>query len=82
MIMEDIQQLINEKQGEILEMKAFLNATDYVVLKLSEGYQIDENMLSKRAEARSEINRLEKEVKVLVEEKLNCSEIPNDSTEQ
>jgi len=74
-----MENIINEKQAEILEMKAFLNATDYVVLKLSEGYQINENMLSKRAEARSEINRLEEEVKVLVEEKLNSSEIPNDS---
>ena len=31
--MEDLQKLINEKQAEILEMKAFLNSTDYISLK-------------------------------------------------
>ncbi len=63
--MEDLQKLINEKQAEILEMKAFLNSTDYISLKKVEGYVVDEDVILQRRAARDRINKLELEIKEL-----------------
>ena len=61
--MEQIQEIINARQSEILAMKAFLNATDYIVLKLAEGYQVDDNIIQQRKDARDMINQLEIEIR-------------------
>lgn len=53
----------NTKQSEILELKAFLNATDYLIMKKYEGYDVDENVLFERKSARERINELEEEIK-------------------
>jgi len=66
--MEDLQKLINEKQAEILEMKAFLNSTDYISLKKVEGYVIDEDVILQRSIARERINQLEIEIRELEQE--------------
>jgi len=57
----------NVKQSEILELKAFLNTTDYLVMKKYEGYDVDENVLFERKLARKRINELEEEIKTLEE---------------
>ena len=66
--MEDLQKLINEKQAEILEKKAYLNSTDYISFKKFEGYVIDENVILQRSIARDRINQLEVEIKELEQE--------------
>ncbi len=66
--MEDLQKLINEKQAEILEMKAFLNSTDYISLKKVEGYVVDEDVILQRRAARDRINKLEVEIGELEQE--------------
>ena len=71
----DIQQVINAKQGEILTHKAYLNATDYKVIRSTEtGMPINSETLQQRAEARNEINRLEEEINDLQ------SQINNENT--
>ena len=65
--MEDLQKLINEKQGQILALKAYLNETDYMIIKMSEGYEVAREVLDARAQARQDINILEKEIKELEE---------------
>lgn len=67
--MEKLQAQINVKQGEILAHKSYLNATDYKVARAYETKtEIDPQTLALRAEARSEINRLEAEVEDLIVE--------------
>jgi hypothetical protein len=66
--MEDLQLLINKRQAEILEKKAFLNATDYISLKKVEGYVVDENVILQRRAARNRINQLEVEIGELEQE--------------
>ena len=56
---------LNIKQSKILELKAYLNETDYMVIKMSEGYEIKQDVLDARAQARIDINRLEAEIKEL-----------------
>ena len=57
------QELINVKQGEILEHKSYLNATDYKVARAFETKsEIDADTLQKRSEARERINQLEVEI--------------------
>lgn len=58
-------ELINQKESQILSYKAFLNETDYKVIKHAEGYEISEATLSQRAEAREAINSLEAEIELL-----------------
>ena len=53
---------LNIKQSKILELKAYLNETDYMIIKMSEGYEIKQEVLDARTQARIDINRLEKEV--------------------
>ena len=60
------QNLINQKQSKILEHKSYLFSTDYVVIRESEtGKHIHDEVKVNRAIARSEINRLEMEIKEL-----------------
>ena len=57
---------INEKQSKILEHKSYLFSTDYEVIRESEtGEPIPDEVKVNRAIARSEINRLEMEIKEL-----------------
>lgn len=60
------QELINVKQGEIIEHKSYLNATDYKVARAFETKtEIDTETLELRANARARINQLEEEISVL-----------------
>ena len=56
---------INFKQSEILRLKTYLNETDYMIIKMSEGYEIKQAVLDERAQARIDINKLEAEIKEL-----------------
>ena len=58
-------ELINAKESQILEYKAYLNETDYKVIKHAEGYDISEDILANRADARIKINILEVEIEEL-----------------
>lgn len=58
-------ELINNKESQILEYKAYLNKTDYNVIKHAEGYEISEDILANRADARIKINILEVEIEEL-----------------
>ena len=54
---------INKLQGQILEHKAYLYDTDYVVIRSQEtGQGIPEDVKDMRKFARDEINRLEAEI--------------------
>ena len=67
---------INELQGKILEHKSYLFSTDYVVIRESEtGEPIPDEVKVNRAIARSEINRLEMEIKELEKQVESESEI-------
>ena len=60
------QNLINQKQSKILEHKSYLFSTDYVVIRESEtGEPIPDEVKVNRSIARSEIKRLEMEIKEL-----------------
>ena len=55
--------MINEKYKEIHELKAYLTATDYKVIKSFEhGYVLEEAILQQRENARQHINTLEVEI--------------------
>ena len=61
--MEDLLMQLNEKDNEILNNKAILKNTDWEVIKATElGIEVDVNLKAARAEARSNINRLEIEI--------------------
>ena len=66
--MEDLQQLINEKQSLILTHKAYLKATDYKIIKKYEGYEIEEDVIQQREVARNAINQLDIEIREIEEE--------------
>lgn len=73
---------INEKYAQITELKNYLSKTDYHNHKRSDDlaagvenpYQIPEDVISGRREARELINTLQEEVKVL-ESQLNDESI-------
>ena len=57
---------INRLQGQILEHKAYLYETDWVVSRYAEtGEAISEDVKSKRAECRVKIDELRARIKVL-----------------
>ena len=57
---------IDKLQSQILEHKAYLYDTDYVVIRGQEmGQDIPENVKDMRKFVRAEINRLEMEIKEL-----------------
>ena len=57
------QKQINQLQGQVLEHKSLLFATDYVVIRNQEtGQGIPEDVKDMRNFARYEINRLEAEI--------------------
>ena len=54
---------INEKYGEINELKLYLHSTDYMIIKSYEtDYIVPEEVLKLRQEARDRINVLEDEI--------------------
>lgn len=60
------QKQINQMQGQVLEHKSLLFATDYVVIRTQEtGQPIQEDILTDRATARANINELEEKIKTL-----------------
>lgn len=60
------QNLINQKQSKILELKSYLFSTDYVVIRNQEtGRTMPSDIIAKRAEARAAINLLEPEILLL-----------------
>jgi len=59
--MEDLQLLINEKQTEILERKAYINSIEDCVGS-------DKNMMLQRRAERERVNRLELEIRELEQE--------------
>ena len=65
--MKEIQELVNEKEVAILELKAILFSTDYKVMKAYEtGVHISDELKEIRANARAEINKLEGEIDELI----------------
>ena len=71
--MEDLQKLVNEKQGQILSHKAYLKATDYKIIKKYEGYEIEEDIMQQRAAVRNAINQLEIEIREIEVEIIDLS---------
>ena len=60
------QKQINQMQGQVLEHKSLLLATDYIVIRNQETSQpIPEDVLHERAQARLHINELEEQIRVL-----------------
>ena len=60
------QKQINQMQGQVLELKSLLFATDYVVIRNQEtGQPIPEDVLQERAQARLHINELEEQIRAL-----------------
>lgn len=58
------QKQINQLQGQILEHKSLLFATDYIVIRSQEtGQPIPEDVLTDRATARANINELELQIR-------------------
>ena len=58
-----IQEEINNKQSQILELKSYLFETDYRVTRAFETKsEVDADTLQKRSEARERINQLEVEI--------------------
>lgn len=56
-------------QGQVLEHKSLLFATDYVVIRNQEtGQPIPEDVLQERAQARLQISELELQIQVLEDE--------------
>ena len=63
------QKQINQMQGQVLEHKSLLFATDYVVIRNQEtGQPIPEDVLQERAQARLQIRELELQIQVLEDE--------------
>ena len=63
---------INKLQGQILEHKAYLYETDWVVSRFAEtGEDISEDVKLKRAECRVKIDELRAQIKVLEAELLS-----------
>lgn len=61
--MKENQELVNEKEAAILELKAILFSTDYKVVRSYEtGVPLNAELIQLRANARAEINRLEGEI--------------------
>ena len=70
------QKQINQLQGQILEHKSLLLATDYVVIRNQEtGQPIPEDVLHERAQARLQINKLEEQIRALEDELAEESKI-------
>lgn len=60
------QKQINQLQGQVLDHKSLLFATDYVVVRNQEtGQPIPEDVLTDRATARANINELEEQIRIL-----------------
>ena len=56
---------LKTKNNKINKLKQYLTSTDYVVVKMSEGLDVDKNIVSKRQSARDEINKLEEEIQTI-----------------
>lgn len=70
------QKQINQMQGQVLEHKSLLFATDYVVIRNQEtGQPIPEDVLQERAQARLQISELELQIQVLEDELAEESKI-------
>ena len=67
---------INKLQGQILEHKAYLYETDWVVSRFAEtGDGISEDVKSKRAECRAKIDELRARIKVLESQLVDAEDV-------
>lgn len=64
----EIQKEINSKESDVLEAWSYLRQTDYLIVRSIEGYSIDDDVLTKREEARNKIRGAKVEVGALIEE--------------
>ena len=71
-------QTIRKHKGEIDDLKQKLNDTDYIAIKKSEGYEVNEFILENRVKWRDRINEIEVIVEKLVEENYNLIRSQND----
>lgn len=70
------QKQINQMQGQVLEHKSLLFATDYVVIRNQEtGQPIPDDVLHERAQARLHIDELEEQIRALEAELAEESKI-------
>ncbi len=78
-----VQTEIDQKESRILELKADLNLSDYKVTRTIEGYEVSEEILTKREQERIEIRTLELEINdlyaQLLEESKNLIAIGNEA---
>ena len=75
-------QTIRKHKGEIDDLKQKLNDTDYIAIKKSEGYEVNEFILENRVKWRNRINEIEVIVEELVEENYNLIRSQNDYAEK
>ena len=76
------QKQINQIQGQVLEHKSLLFATDYVVIRNQEtGQPIPEDVLQERAQARFQINELEEQIRALEAELAEEKRIEEDNVQ-
>lgn len=76
------QKQINQLQGQILEHKSLLFATDYVVIRNQEtGQPMPDDVLHERAQARLQINELEEQIRVLEDELAEEKRIEEDNVQ-
>lgn len=70
------QKQINQMQGQVLEHKSLLFATDYVVIRNQEtGQPMPDDVLQERVQARLHINELKEQIRVLEAELAEESKI-------
>lgn len=68
--------IINKKQGEIIELKSYLYSTDYMVIKSYEtGEFISEEVKSNREAYRLRINQIEAEILELQSQQIHSEEL-------
>jgi len=82
---QQIQQQIYQKQGRIVDLQTFLKRTDYKAIREFEGgAPCDSETKQARADARTEINRLQEEILdlgVQLEEAIAAEEEPEGKEE-
>ena len=64
-----LQEIINQKNSQILEHKLALELTDYKATRVVEGYELDSEIIAEREAHREAIRLLEQEIIELEREK-------------
>ena len=63
-----MQEIINKKNARVLELRLYLQNTDYKIIRTAENYEVEESILTTREDARVEIRALEIEIEELERE--------------